>query len=156
MDELLKKLQSQGGQPGGLGGLGGGLGGMLGGGAGATLPALLPQVLGMLGGGAGKGQTGMHQLLDNMQSKGLGGVADSWVGPGPSQSITPAQAEQVMGPEKVKQLAAKSGLPVDQVRQGLATMLPGLVDHLTPNGQVPAASEVQSTVSSLLRGLGSR
>jgi uncharacterized protein YidB (DUF937 family) len=155
MDDLLKKLQGQGGQAGGAAGagLGGGVSGLLGGGAGAMLPTLMPAVLGMLGSG-GKGQTGMHELLATMQSKGFGDVAKSWIGPGPSQPITPSQAEQVLGPDKVQQLAAKSGLPVDQVRQGLSAILPGLVDHLTPNGQVPAPTEVQSAISGLLGGLG--
>jgi uncharacterized protein YidB (DUF937 family) len=158
MDELIKQLQGHGGQAGGgLGaGLSGGIGGLLGGGAGAMLPTLLPSVLGMLGGGSGGGQTGMHQLLASMQAKGLGNVADSWVGPGPSQPISPDQAEQALGSDKVAQLSAQSGLPVEQVRQGLSAILPGLVNHLTPNGKVPAAGEVQNAIGGLLGGLSPR
>jgi uncharacterized protein YidB (DUF937 family) len=176
MDELLKQIlgaqgstgsqrrqsgkRSQRSQPSQSGGsLGDILGGLLGGGSGgvggmaAMLPILLPLLLKMLGGGSG-GQTGMHKLLDNMQANGLGDVADSWVGPGPGKTITPAQAKKIVGPDKVKELAAQSGLPADQVAQGLATILPGVVNHLTPDGQVPAANQVQSAISGILGSLG--
>jgi uncharacterized protein YidB (DUF937 family) len=171
MEDLSKKREGQGGQAGGSqpgaggsalasvlsgaigGGIGGsmdgGVGGLLGGGLGAMLPALLPSLLGMLGGASKPGQSGMHQLLDGMHAQGMGGVADSWVGTGDNQPIAPAQVEQALGADKVQQLSAESGLPPEQVSQGVAAILPGLVNHLTPDGQVPSAEQVQKAVAGL-------
>lgn len=139
-----------------LGGSGGGAGGAIGGSGGlaSILPVLLPLLLQMFGSGGSGGQTGMHKLLDNMHANGLGDVADSWVSGAPAKSITPAQAKQIVGPEKVKELSAQSGLPANEVAQGLSALLPNLVNHLTPNGQVPPAGQVQSAITGILGSLG--
>ena len=186
MDDLLKQLTGQSGQGstleqeagglaaggpagGGLAGIlgaalggglgasmGGGMGGLLGGGLGASLPMLLPSLLGMLGGRAGSGTSGMHQLIDGMQAQGMGDVADSWVGTGENQPISPTQVEQALGPDRLAQLSQESGLPAQQVSEGLAAILPGLVNHLTPDGQVPSSEQVQQTVGGLLKGIPAR
>lgn len=182
MDELLKGISGGQGQPGQTGGrgdllgalmgqgglgsvlgaglgagagnaVGGGMGSMLGGGLGAILPTLLPAVLGMLGGNSAVGQSGMHQLVDTMDAKGMGDVAQSWVGTGPNQPITAAQVEQLLTPEQLAQLATSSGLPPDQVSQGVAAVLPDVVNHLTPGGKVPDHAQVQATTDQLQTAL---
>jgi uncharacterized protein YidB (DUF937 family) len=133
--------------------MGGGVGSMLGGGLGAMLPALLPAVLGMLGGNTGAGQSGMHQLVDTMHAKGMGDVAQSWVGTGANLPITAAQVEQLLTPEQLAQLGASSGLPADQVSQGVAAVLPDVVNHLTPDGRLPEHAQVQATTDQLQTAL---
>lgn len=130
----------------------GGLGGLLGG-LGSMIPTLLPAILGMLGGRASSTQTGMHQLVDNMHANGLGEVAQSWVGPGPSQSITPEQVQQVLTPDQLAELSARSGLPQEQVRAGAAAILPHVVNHLTPDGVVPEPADVQGSTDELQQQL---
>lgn len=134
--------------------VGGSAGSVLGGGLGALIPTLLPAVIGMLGHSGSSGQTGMHQLVDTMQANGLGQVAQSWVGAGSNQSITADQVQQVLTPEQVAELSAKSGLPADQVHAGVAAILPELVNHLTPNGAVPEAGQVQGATDQLAKLLG--
>jgi uncharacterized protein YidB (DUF937 family) len=138
--------------------MGGGMGSVLGGGLGALLPALLPAVLGMLGGKSGaSGQSGVHQLVDTMHAQGMGDVASSWVGTGANQPITAAQVEQLLTPEQLAQLAADSGLPPEQVSQGVAAVLPDVVNTLTPDGSLPDHAQVQATADQLrgaLAGLG--
>jgi uncharacterized protein YidB (DUF937 family) len=102
----------------------------------------------MLGKGSG-GQTGLHQLVDTMQSNGLGNVAQSWVGNGAKQPISPAQVEQVFSSGQLAELAAKAGIPADQVSSGIASILPHIVSSLTPNGSLPEAGQVQSAVGQL-------
>lgn len=137
---------------------GGGIGGILGGSLEALIPTLLPAVLGMLGGKGSTRQTGMHQLVDNMHANGLGDVAQSWVGTGPSQTITADQVPQLLTPAQLTELSTKSGLPQDQVTAGVAAILPEVVNHLTPDGTVPDAPQVQSVtdkLQQLLSGLTS-
>ncbi len=161
--DLLGGLVSGGGLESALGAgvgagvgnkVGGGMGGMLGGSLGALLPALLPAFLGMLGGRSGAAnQSGLHQLVGSMQAKGMGDVAGSWVGTGPSQPITAAQVEQLLTPEQLAQLAAESGLPPDQVSQGVAAVLPDVVNTLTPDGTLPDHAQVQATTDQLQSAL---
>lgn len=132
---------------------GGGLGGILGGGLGALIPTLLPAILGMLGGKASANQSGMHQIIDNMHANGLGDVAKSWVGGGPNQPITADQVPTILTSAQLAELSAKSGLPQDQVSAGVAAILPHVVNHLTPDGALPDAQQVQSKVGQLQQSL---
>lgn len=129
--------------------IGGGLGSVLGGGLGALIPTLLPAVLGMLGGKTAANQSGLHQVVDTMHANGLGQVAQSWVGSGPNQPISAAQVEQVLTPEQLTELAVKSGLPLDQVSAGVASILPHVVNSLTLEGALPDSTQVQSAAGQL-------
>jgi uncharacterized protein YidB (DUF937 family) len=47
---------------------------------------------------------------------------------------------QVLGHDRIMAIAAKAGLSEDQVTSGVSQLLPMVVNHLTPNGTVPAHS----------------
>ncbi len=139
---------------GGRSGEGGGgiLGGLLGAGGGAA--ALVPALLAMLGekGGPGGGG-GLGALVAAFESNGLGDVVGSWVGTGQNLPITAQQIQQALGP-KVRELAQQHGLGQDAVTTALSQLLPGLVDHLTPDGQLPAGNALEQTLSGLRSKLG--
>jgi uncharacterized protein YidB (DUF937 family) len=84
-----------------------------------------------------------------MQANGLGNVASSWVGTGPNQAITPAQVGQALGADHLQQPSTDTGVPAEELRNGLATILPALVNHATPNGTVPYTAGVQQAISEL-------
>jgi uncharacterized protein YidB (DUF937 family) len=46
---------------------------------------------------------------------------------------------QALGPELLQQLAAKSGLSIQELTQKLAQVLPQAVDTMTPGGVIPKA-----------------
>ena len=153
---LLGGLLGGGGLGSILGGaLGGGIpagrgtGGALGGGITSLIPALLPALLAMLSSRVSASSTGMHQLVSGMQANGLGDVAQSWVGGGPNQPITTDQVQHVLTREQLSELSAKSGLPEEQVKTGLAAVLPDVVSHLTPDGVLPEPAQVQSSATNL-------
>ena len=81
---------------------------------------------------------GLQGMIDQFKAKGLGDVVNSWVGTGKNLPITAAQIQSVLGNEKVKAMAAKMGISPDQVAAGLSSVLPHIVDKLSPNGQLPA------------------
>ena len=56
--------------------------------------------------------------------------------------MAPDALHAVLGSDLVQQISAKTGLPVDQLLPQIAEHLPGLVDHLTPEGQVPSAGSL--------------
>ena len=51
----------------------------------------------------------------------------------------------------MKELAAAAGISPDVVNSALSQILPGLVDKLTPNGQVPDHGSLMDMASSLLK-----
>src|ERR1700728_1171995 len=80
---------------------------------------------------------GLQGVVAQLEQQGLGGVARSWVGSGPNQSISPEQLQQAFG-GVIGQLAAKTGLSQQELTQKLAQLLPAAIDKLTPAGTLPA------------------
>lgn len=92
---------------------------------------------------------GVQGLLKSFKDKGLGDIAASWVGTGPNQPITVAQIQQVIGADRLASISQKFGLSPDTVAAGLAEMLPHVIDHLSPNGQLTADHLVEQGISLL-------
>lgn len=97
---------------------------------------------------------GLSGLMQSFHDKGLGGIMASWVGTGQNLPITADQIQHVLGSEQVKELAAKAGISPDLASSSLATMLPSLIDKLTPNGQMPDHSNLIQMGMSVLQSLG--
>jgi uncharacterized protein YidB (DUF937 family) len=112
------------GTPGGSGGLGdllkSGLGGLLAGGSAGTI----------LGGG-------LNDLMKQLQQRGLGDAANSWIGSGPNKTIEPNDMARALGADQINSLMEQSGLSRDELLEGLSRHLPQVVDQLTPDGRVP-------------------
>jgi uncharacterized protein YidB (DUF937 family) len=137
------------GNAGGLGGgLGGALGGLLGGGAaGGGLGDLLKGGLGGLlaGGAAGSVLTGgIGDLLNQLQEKGHGDVANSWVGTGPNKEISANDLASALGPDQLNAMMEQTGLSRSELLSGLAANLPDAINRLTPDGRVPTEKEVSN------------
>jgi uncharacterized protein YidB (DUF937 family) len=96
---------------------------------------------------------GLQGLMQNFHDKGLGAVATSWVSSGQNMPVSADQIHQILGSDQVKALAAKCGISPDVAGGAIAQLLPGIVDKLTPNGQVPEHSNVMEMVGGLLQNL---
>lgn len=103
----------------------------------ATTPAshagIAQALLGMLGSGQAGGVAG---LLQAFEQGGLGQAAASWVGNGQNLPVTADQIRGVLGSDRIQELAQKAGIPPEEASQAIAAVLPGLIDRLTPGGQV--------------------
>ena len=96
---------------------------------------------GFLSGGGLLG--GLGGLVSKLESAGAGPQANSWIGSGANQPIEPAHLGTALGPDVIAQLSARTGLNQQQILDGLAQVLPQLVNNLTPNGRLPTAQEAQ-------------
>lgn len=106
---------------------------------GGKLEASLPEVLGeVLGGGAGNG--GLSAILARLEQAGLGEQVKSWIGTGANLPISAQQLQEVLGSDTVRQLAARFGIPADQLSNVLAQVLPTVVDRASPDGTLPPAA----------------
>jgi uncharacterized protein YidB (DUF937 family) len=79
---------------------------------------------------------GVKGIVDQFQKQGLGPTVQSWVGASENQPISPAEVHQALGSDTVHQLAAKLGIPPEEMAAKLADILPKAVDKLTPDGTV--------------------
>ena len=115
-----------GGQMGGLGGLlgGQGMGGQGAGGQG-------------MGGGMGGMAGGIGGILSQFENAGLGHIAQSWIGNGPNQGVSPQQLQNVFGQDQVQGMASQAGMEPGDFLSQLSQHLPNAVHGMTPDGQVP-------------------
>lgn len=94
---------------------------------------------------------GLDGLVQSFQQKGLGDVVSSWVSSGKNLPISADQITHVLGSDAVKNMAAKAGISPDQVSTQLSSLLPGLIDKLTPNGHTGDAGGLLSAAMSALK-----
>jgi uncharacterized protein YidB (DUF937 family) len=85
---------------------------------------------------------GLRDLVDAFKQAGHGDVADSWVGRGPNKQIAPSELEQAIGPQVLATLSEQTGLSREEILARLSKSLPEAVDKYTPEGRIPAATEV--------------
>lgn len=81
---------------------------------------------------------GLSGLLAKLQQGGLGDAAQSWIGTGANQPVSPDALGGALGTDLMGQLARQLGGDQQQTAGILAGLLPGLIDQLTPKGQLPA------------------
>lgn len=129
---------------------------------------LLDQVVGALAGGQPGGNNALletvMQLINNPQSGGLAGlvrtfqqgglgeIVNSWVSTGQNLPVSAEQIRNVLDGPALQGLAAQLGVSPEQASGSLAELLPQVVDHLTPNGQVPEGGDLLAQGLDLLKG----
>lgn len=119
MGSILSSILGGGGQTGGFGsgfGNAGASGSPMGGSA--------------MGGGLGG-------LLSQFQNAGLGHLAESWIGNGQNQPVSPDQLQNVFGENQVNGMAQQAGMQPGDFLSQLSQHLPNAVNGMTPNGQLP-------------------
>ena len=97
-------------------------------------------------------QGGVAGLVQKFQAGGMGDVVNSWVGTGANSPISADQIKNVLGNGQLSQLAGSAGLDVNNLAGMLSQHLPGIIDKLTPNGQVQAQPAGGLDLGSLIGG----
>ena len=126
------------------------LGGLLGGGQQgqqSPLVGILEQVLATKD---ANGNTGVAAIVSRFQAAGATQQAQSWVGTGSNQPVSPDQVSEAFGSDKIEAWAQQAGTTPEAMRQVLSEAVPHVVDHMTPGGQVPTPS---ANLTGILQGL---
>ncbi|MGO4439603.1 YidB family protein [Rhizobium sp. RAF56] len=120
------------------------VGKLLGGGAGQDTSATQQQPGATPQGGDGGLMGGLGGLLGKLTEAGHGDAVDSWVKPGANQPISPGSLGNALGSQTISDLARKAGVSEDELLQQLSRVLPGVVDKVTPQGQIPGLEQLSS------------
>lgn len=80
---------------------------------------------------------GLQGLLGQLQEKGLGDQVASWIGTGANQPISAEHVQAALGSDQLQQVAGQMGLSQGEAASGLASMLPQVIDKLSPQGSLP-------------------
>jgi uncharacterized protein YidB (DUF937 family) len=147
---VIGMLTNRGGGAGATGGIGG-LGSILGMGGASSSGA---GGLGGLGGAAGMG--GLGSLIEQFTHKGYGSQANSWIGTGSNEALSPQAVSDVFGEDQIAQIAKQAGVNTEDARHGLSELLPSMVDHFTPQGEMPSLEHMSSSVDEFMKRMNSQ
>jgi uncharacterized protein YidB (DUF937 family) len=100
------------------------------------------------------GTGGLGGVMDAFQKGGLGDVMSSWVGTGSNRPISVEQLSQALGPDMLSQFGKAAGLGTKDAGSALSSILPELINGLTPQGQVPQTQSLVGMLGGLVKGLG--
>lgn len=96
----------------------------------------------------------LSNLTNAFQSAGLGNILQSWIGKGQNLPISADQITKVLGAGTVADLAKKAGIGETETTSALASLLPQVIDKVTPGGDVPAQNDLGGALASLGKLLG--
>ena len=169
LDDIIGGLtganQRGGGMSSGTGGLGDILGSVLGGqmtggqtsrsgfgGKGMLIAALMPMVLSWI-----KRNGGLSGALSKITGMGYDNQARSWMSnQEANDNLDPNEIHNLFDESEIQQVAAHTGANEMEVRQGLAELLPEVMNQLTPNGNLDNEPEANEEIDQIMNQLSSR
>lgn len=111
------------------------------------LLALLPMILAYI-----QANGGLSGLLEKFNQSGMADKARSFVNQGANEPMDGAQVERLFEQNDIMDICQKTGASKDEVCQGIAELLPQLVNELTPNGSVNHdEKQANSEISAILQ-----
>ena len=168
LDDIIGGLtgaNQRGGMSSGTGGLGDILGSVLGGqatgsrtsrsgfgGKGMLIAALMPMVLSWI-----KRNGGLNGALSKITGMGYDNQARSWMSNQEvNDNLDPNEITRLFDESEIQQVAAHTGANEMEVRQGLAELLPEVMNQLTPNGNLDNEPEANEEIDQIMNQLSSR
>ena len=147
--------QSQQSNAGGLGGILGSVLGQFGGqsqgsnagGGSQLLIAVLPLVLAWV-----QKQGGLQGALDSLKGQGLTSQVEDWVstGAGDNAAVDPQQIQSLFSDAEIEQVAQQAQAPKQDVLSAISTVLPQIIDSLTPQGEQTSSTEANSDIANVM------
>jgi len=147
-------------QQGGLGGILGSVLGQLGGGSSSTqtnatsgntaqtlLIAVLPLVLAWI-----QKQGGLQGALDKLKNAGLANQVQSWVDPQQqnAQDVPTQNIQSLFDDQDIEQVAQQAQAPKQAIYGAIASVLPQVIDSLTPQGSNTSQQEANNDIQNVL------
>jgi uncharacterized protein YidB (DUF937 family) len=96
--------------------------------------ALSSALGGLLSGSDGK--PGLGGIISAMQDKGLGSVAESWLGDGKNADISTDEVREVVGRDKIAAMASELNTDESSLLDGLKDAIPQIVDKSSSGGSL--------------------
>jgi putative toxin-antitoxin system antitoxin component (TIGR02293 family) len=97
---------------------------------------------------AGSILRGLTDLIGKLKAGGVAVQVNSWIGPGANQPIQPEELGSALGQTSLNELSQRTGMNQEQLLSRLATVLPQLINHLTPNGRMPSLADLKKKMAS--------
>lgn len=117
------------------------------GGGKSLLIAVLPLILAWI-----QQQGGLQAALDKLKGQGLTSQVDDWVstGPGENAQVQPDQVQSLFDDADVEQVAQQTQTPKSAIYGAIASVLPQVIDSLTPQGGNTNPQEANNDIQQVL------
>lgn len=92
---------------------------------------------------AGSILSGLTDLIGKLSAGGVSPQVNSWVGQGANQPVQPGQLGSALGQNVLAELSQRTGMSQQELLGQLATVLPQIINHMTPNGRMPTLADLE-------------
>jgi uncharacterized protein YidB (DUF937 family) len=115
--------------------------------ASALLIAVLPLVLAWI-----QKQGGLQGALDKLRGQGISSQVDDWVstGPGENAVVNPQQVQSLFDDADIEQVAQEAQAPKQDVYSAISSVLPQIIDSLTPQGAQTSNTEANADIQQVM------
>jgi uncharacterized protein YidB (DUF937 family) len=86
---------------------------------------------------------GLTDLIGKLSSGGVAPQVNSWVGHGPNEPVQPGQLGSALGQNVLAELSQRTGMSQQELLSQLSTVLPQIINHITPNGRMPTLADLE-------------
>lgn len=115
-------------------------------GKGMLVAALMPMVLSWI-----QRNGGLSGSLAKLKNMGFGQQAQSWMSTQDlNDNVDPNEIHKIFDHNEIREVAQKVGADETEVRQGLAELLPEVVNQLTPTGDLQTEEEANQEIEQIL------
>jgi putative toxin-antitoxin system antitoxin component (TIGR02293 family) len=98
---------------------------------------------------AGSILAGLTDLIGKLSASGVAPQVNSWVGHGPNEPVPPGQLGSALGQNVLAELSQRTGMSRQELLSQLSTVLPQIINDLTPNGRMPTVAEKDDDAAEL-------
>jgi|tagenome__1003787_1003787.scaffolds.fasta_scaffold20664941_2 uncharacterized protein YidB (DUF937 family) len=93
---------------------------------------------------------GIPAIIAKFQNAGLDKYVQSWIGTGANAPVSPEQVGSVFSLQQILSWAQQIGVSPETLQNLLAQGLPQVIDHLSPQGQMPDQPPQANDLASLI------
>ena len=86
---------------------------------------------------------GLTDLIGKLSAGEVAPQVNSWVGQGANQPVQPGQLGSALGQNVLAELSQRTGMSQQELLNQLSTVLPQIINHMTPNGRMPTLADLE-------------
>ena len=92
---------------------------------------------------AGSILAGLTDLIGKLSAGWVAPQVNSWVGHGPNEPVPPGQLGSALGQNVLAELSQRTGMSQQELLSQLSTVLPQIINKLTPSGRMPTGADLE-------------
>jgi putative toxin-antitoxin system antitoxin component (TIGR02293 family) len=86
---------------------------------------------------------GLADLIGKLSAGGVGPQVNSWIAHETNESVQPGQLGSALGQDLLAELSQRTGMSQKELLNQLSTVLPLIINHMTPNGRMPTPADLK-------------